>query len=74
VVVAAVNRVGSEKDTRFWGGSFVCDQFGKILVRGDSKERVLTPTCDLQLGKDIERGWGFRRNRMPGTYKELVKP
>jgi len=73
VVVAAVNRVGTERDTRFWGGSFVCDQFGKVLVRGDAKERVLTAECDLQLGKDIEHGWGFMRNRMPRTYKELVK-
>jgi agmatine deiminase len=74
VVVATVNRVGVEKDMRFWGGSFVCDQFGKMLVRGDAKERVLVASCDLQLGKDIERGWGFMRNRRPSTYKGLIKP
>jgi predicted amidohydrolase len=74
VVVAAVNRVGAEKDMRFWGGSFVCDQFGKVLARADAKEQVLAVTCDLKLGEDIERGWGFMRNRRPGTYKEIVKP
>jgi predicted amidohydrolase len=74
VVVAAVNRVGAEKDMRFWGGSFVCDQFGKVLVRGDAKERVLVASCDLQLGEDIERGWGFMKNRRPGSYKGLIEP
>ncbi len=34
MVVAAVNRVGVEKETTFWGGSFVCDQFGKLLAQG----------------------------------------
>ena len=34
VAVCAVNRVGTEGDTRFWGGSFVSDQFGKVLLRG----------------------------------------
>jgi agmatine deiminase len=74
VVVAAVNRVGAEKDMRFWGGSFVCDQFGKVLARAGAKEQVLVATCDLKLGEDIEKGWGFMRNRRPGTYKEIVKP
>ena len=73
IIVAAVNRVGREKDMSFWGGSFVCDQFGKVLVRGDSKERTLVASCDLQLGEDVERGWGFMRNRRPDTYKRISK-
>lgn len=74
VIVAAVNRVGVEKDMRFWGGSFVCNQFGKVLVRGGSREQTLVATCDLELGEDIERGWGFMRNRRPETYKRLTGP
>lgn len=72
VIVAATNRVGTEGKMNFWGGSFVCDQFGKILARADSKERVLIARCDLDLGRDIERGWGFLRNRTPSTYQRLV--
>jgi agmatine deiminase len=72
-VVAAVNRVGEEGEMQFWGGSFVSDQFGKVLVRGDSKESVLVTTCDLELGKDIEKGWGFLRNRHPETYKRIAR-
>jgi agmatine deiminase len=74
VVVAAVNRVGVEKDMSFWGGSFVCDQFGKILVRGDDKkEQVLVTQIDLDLGEQIERGWGFLRNRKKETYGRLTE-
>ena len=72
MVVAAVNRVGVEKDTTFWGGSFVCDQFGKLLARAGAREKVLVAACDVQLGRDIERGWGFLRNRRPSTYRRLV--
>ena len=74
MVVAAVNRVGTEKGTTFWGGSFVYDQFGKLLMRGDTKERVLVVRCDLQLGSDVEKGWGFMHNREPSTYARLTKP
>jgi len=72
IVVAAVNRVGVEKDTTFWGGSFVSDQFGKVLGRAGSQEQVLVVGCNVELGKDIERGWGFLRNRRPSTYRRLV--
>lgn len=73
VVVCAVNRVGKEGDTAFWGGSFVCDQFGKILFRAGSEEGVHVVTCDLGLGKVIEDGWGFMRNRMKETYAGTVQ-
>jgi predicted amidohydrolase len=72
VVVAAVNRVGVEGETTFWGGSFVSDQFGKVLARAGSSEKVLIATCETDLGKDIESGWGFNRNRKPSTYGRLA--
>jgi agmatine deiminase len=73
MVVAAVNRVGLEKEIKFWGGSFVCDQFGKVLARAGAKEQVLVVRCDLDLAADVERGWGFLKNRKPRTYSRLVK-
>ncbi len=36
------------------------------------REQVLVAACDVQLGRDIERGWGFLRNRRPATYRRLV--
>jgi len=73
IVVAAVNRVGVEKDMTFWGGSFVYDQFGTSLASADSREQVLLASCDLGLTTDIERGWGFLRNRKPKTYGAISK-
>ena len=70
VVVAAVNRVGREGRMSFWGGSFVCDQFGKVLASADDREQVLLATCDLELGRQVEEGWGFLRNRRPATYRK----
>jgi len=74
VVVCAVNRVGAEGVTRFWGGSFVCDQFGKVLLRaGESEEVVSVVECDLELSAEVEKGWGFLRNRAEETYGEIVR-
>jgi predicted amidohydrolase len=72
MVVAAVNRVGREGRTSFWGGSFVCDQFGKVIARADDREQILLASCDLELGRQIEDGWGFLRNRRPATYRRLT--
>jgi len=72
MVVAAVNRVGQEGRMSFWGGSFVCDQFGKILARADDREQVILASCDLELGRQVEEGWGFMRNRKPATYRKLA--
>ncbi len=70
-VVCAVNRVGVEGKTTFWGGSFVCDQFGKVLFRAGDQEGVYVAPCDLGLAETIEDGWGFLRNRKPRTYSRI---
>jgi agmatine deiminase len=72
VHVAAVNRVGDEGELQFWGSSFVCDSFGKIIAKASSnREEVLVTAVDLSLNKRIRDGWGFLKNRRPDTYKPL---
>jgi agmatine deiminase len=72
VHVAAVNRVGEEGQLEFWGGSFVCDAFGKVLGEASyTKEEVLIVKVDLAKNKQIQEGWGFLKNRRPDTYKSL---
>lgn len=69
VHVAAVNRVGDEGELKFWGSSFVCDSFGKILKKAsDDKEEALVVQLDLSKNKLIQESWGFLRNRRPDTY------
>jgi agmatine deiminase len=73
VPVIAVNRVGREGQSQFWGQSFVCDAFGKIVKRASpDKEETVTAKIDLAMNKFISEGWGFLRNRRPDTYKEMV--
>ena len=74
VHVAAVNRVGGEGELEFWGGSFVCDSFGKVLKEASTtKEEVVVAKVDLSKNKRIQDGWGFLRNRRPDTYEIIIK-
>ena len=74
VHVAAVNRVGEEGQLKFWGGSFVCDSFGKVLGEASyTKEEVLVVKVDLSKNNQIQEGWGFLKNRRPDTYKSLIE-
>ena len=59
VHVAAVNRVGEEGQLKFWGGSFVCDSFGKVLKEAsDTNEEVLVVKVDLSKNKRNPRRMG----------------
>lgn len=72
--IAAVNRVGQEGDIRFFGGSFVCDSFGKVLAKADDTEQLVLAKIDLSQNKCIRDSWGFIRNRRPDTYGTLATP
>jgi N-carbamoylputrescine amidase len=77
VYVVAVNRVGHEGPAdgglEFWGGSFVADPGGRLLVKAGQGEEVLVATCDL--GKvDVSRThWPFLRDRRIDAYADITK-
>ncbi|MDO8427635.1 MAG: carbon-nitrogen hydrolase [Candidatus Diapherotrites archaeon] len=73
IIVCAVNRVGIENNSKFWGGSFVCNGFGKTIKRAGKKEEVLIAQVDLGHGKYVKEGWRFFYNRKPETYKKLIE-
>ncbi|MDD1750991.1 MAG: agmatine deiminase family protein, partial [Methanothrix sp.] len=74
VHVAAVNRVGREKDLTFWGSSFICDSFGKVVVKAsDSLDEVLVANLDLAKNEVIREGWEFFKNRRPALYRPIVE-
>ncbi len=78
VYVAAVNRVGHEKivgdGLEFWGGSFVSDPFGRVLVKGSTdREEILTVTCSRKLMEDVRRNWPFFRDRRIDAYAGITK-
>lgn len=73
VFVAAVNRVGKEGSLRFWGQSFVCDPFGRVLDRASQDaEEILVVPCDLSLIEQTRRNWPFLRDRRIEAYQSLA--
>ncbi len=76
--VCAVNRVGREvivgEGLEFWGRSFVCDPFGRILAEAsDQKAEILLVTCDRRLMEDVRRNWPFFRDRRIDAYGHITK-
>ncbi len=74
VTVAAVNRTGVEGKSHFWGQSFICDGFGKVIKRASSTtEGVLVQKVNLEMNSYISDSWGFLRDRRPDTYGRVTK-
>jgi predicted amidohydrolase len=74
VFVAAVNRVGREGSTTFWGGSFVADPCGRVLEQAGVAEEVVIVRVDRALVKGTQRAWRFIDERRPKWYGALTKP
>lgn len=70
--VAAINRVGHEEGTEFWGQSFVADYFGQIVERAPIKEEaILHHRCDLGALEEHRRIWPFFRDRRIDSYQAI---
>lgn len=70
--VAAVNRVGTEGETEFWGQSFVADPYGQVMTRASvSEEEVLLQDCDLGRVEEFRRIWPFFRDRRIDAFGDL---
>jgi len=70
--VAAVNRIGQEGDTLFWGRSFAANPYGEVMAEGSTTEEDITiVTCDLELQEDFRRIWPFFRDRRIDSFDGL---
>ena len=70
--VAAVNRVGTEGETEFWGQSFISDFYGQILERAPvSEEMIVLADCDLKALEEMRRIWPFFRDRRIDSFGGL---
>jgi N-carbamoylputrescine amidase len=84
VYVAVVNRVGFETgDIRgkaasgagleFWGGSFLCDPFGRVIAEAShDKEEILVGEVDLKALEEVRRNWPFLRDRRIDSYAPIT--
>ncbi len=74
VFVAAINRIGTEADLKFWGTSIVCDPSGQVIAEAPIDEpSVLVVPCDLSMIEEQRRGWPFFRDRRIDAYGGLTK-
>jgi N-carbamoylputrescine amidase len=77
VYVCAVNRVGHEGEAgggiEFWGGSFVADPGGRLLVKGGTGDEVMTAACDLAKVEASRTHWPFLRDRRIDAYQDLTR-
>lgn len=80
VYVAAVNRIGLEKEKKgdagieFWGSSFVADPQGVIIAEASQdKEEIVIAEIDISRIEYIRRNWPFLRDRRIDSYSEINK-
>lgn len=74
VFVASPNRVKTEANIEFWGGSFVVDPQGEILHQAShTNEESFIVECDLNLIEQTRQGWPFLRDRRIDSYGALTK-
>jgi len=84
VYVAVVNRVGHETGNirgqsapgaglEFWGGSFLCDPFGRVVAEGShDREEILLGEVDLRALEEVRRNWPFFRDRRIDSYAAIT--
>ncbi|MFK7868901.1 MAG: N-carbamoylputrescine amidase [Roseobacter sp.] len=78
VPLIASNRIGAETglsgtEMRFYGSSFIADQFGEKVQEADREtETVLTRTFDLDKAAEIRDYWCVFRDRRPDQYGALM--
>ncbi len=72
--VGAPNRVGTEGEIQFWGGSFLAVPYGKVLQQAshDDEQNVVVE-CDLSLIDTARTHWPFFRDRRIDAFGDLQK-
>ena len=74
VNVVSVNRVGIEAGSNFWGGSFITNQYGRILYQAaHTEESMHVQTLDLSLSDHYRKYWPFLRDRRIDSYEPILK-
>jgi len=76
VHVVSVNRVGFEQNgaMKFWGGSFIANPFGSLIVKAThDQEEVIVTELDLSKTDSYRTHWPFLRDRRIDSYGDIVK-
>lgn len=69
------NRWGNEGLLNFYGSSFICDPYGRVLAQaGRDSDEVLVAELDLAQRRDWLDLFPLLRTRRPDTYEPLTRP
>ncbi|MCB2072124.1 MAG: N-carbamoylputrescine amidase [Novosphingobium sp.] len=72
--VIASNRIGEEDGQRFYGHSFITDEWGDVLSEfGAEESGVLVARLDLASAARHRAGMGFFRDRRPQLYGRICE-
>jgi N-carbamoylputrescine amidase len=72
--VIAANRTGAEDGQRFYGHSFIADEWGDLVEEfGAEDSGVLVHTLDLARAARHRAGMGFFRDRRPQLYGRIAE-
>jgi N-carbamoylputrescine amidase len=72
--VCAVNRIGLEEQSEFWGQSFVANPHGLLIARaGSDREENLIVPLDLSYLDDVRVNWPFFRDRRIDSFADLQR-
>jgi N-carbamoylputrescine amidase len=72
--MVAVNRIGEEPPLRFYGSSFICDPYGRMLVKAPREEpAVLVADLDLDQRHDWLELFPLLTTRRPEAYARLLE-
>ena len=75
--VGTNNRVGREAPWNFgefYGSSYFCDPYGKVLAKGSrDQDELVVADLDLDLIDKVRAHWQFYRDRRPDSYGDIAR-
>jgi N-carbamoylputrescine amidase len=72
--VVASNRIGTEDRQKFYGHSFIANEWGDLVMEYAAEEcGVLVASFDLEKARKHRAGMGFFRDRRPELYQRLTE-
>lgn len=72
--VVAVNRIGTEDGTNFFGSSFIADPYGRVLLQASQNlSTLLIADLDLDMKRDWLDAFPFYKARRPEMYRSIPK-
>ncbi len=72
--VIAANRIGTEGEQKFYGHSFIADEWGDLVAEhGYGETGVLVAKLDLARAATHRAGMGFFRDRRPQLYGRIAE-